>query len=627
MAPCEPDGGAQESLGARANLSTMSLLLVAVTILLAVGCSTTRYRESADREVYGIIQEKTPMAPNMDAEFTIEQDELPDLSECPTITDPDPALGDAADSEVGAHVISLERALAIAVRHNRGYQARKESLYLSALSLTLDRHRYTPIFSGGVSGSYDGTTRDVARLSTTGAIAQAAPELVRDLGALTGTPADLLSRYATIVNEAATLTELNQPSVEVIDENSVSGRTSFGMGLLLKGGGQIAIDLTSNFLRYITGDPRESATSALTGSITQPLLRGAGSKVAAERLTQAERDVLYDLRSFTRYRKEFTVQIASQYYGVLQARDAVTNNYQSYLAFQRSAERDRAMVAEGKRKRSDLGRVQQAELNAQNGWSNSVRNYRRQMDEFKIQLGLPVDAPITLDQGELQTLHEAGLREWTIDPDDAVEVALVSRLDLYNVRDQVDDAGRQVEVASNALLPQLDVILFGAVDSRDENRFQEFDFERARWSLGADLDLALDRKAERNSFRSALIAFERSRRDLDQAIDEVKLDVREAWRALDQARITYEVRRLGVEINSDRVEEQALLAELGQGDALNLVDAQNDLTSAQNDLTSALVQHTIARLAFWRDMGILYIKKNGQWEEVTDDVEYAAPAS
>ena len=67
-----------------------------------------------------------------------------------------------------------------------------------------------------------------------------------------------------------------------------------------------------------------------------------------------------------------------------------------------------------------------------------------------------------------------------------------------------------------------------------------------------------------------------------------------------------------------RVREQELLAELGQGTAINLVDAQNDLTSAQNDLTSALIAHTIARLEFWRDMGILYIKEDGNWEEVKD---------
>ena len=49
---------------------------------------------------------------------------------------------------------------------------------------------------------------------------------------------------------------------------------------------------------------------------------------------------------------------------------------------------------------------------------------------------------------------------------------------------------------------------------------------------------------------------------------------------------------------------------------LDLVDAQNDLINSQNERTSALVSHTIARLGFWRDMGILFIKQNGQWEEL-----------
>ena len=46
------------------------------------------------------------------------------------------------------------------------------------------------------------------------------------------------------------------------------------------------------------------------------------------------------------------------------------------------------------------------------------------------------------------------------------------------------------------------------------------------------------------------------------------------------------------------------------------IDAQNDLIQATNSRTTALVRHTIARLQFWRDMGILYIKEDGNWEEV-----------
>ena len=73
-----------------------------------------------------------------------------------------------------------------------------------------------------------------------------------------------------------------------------------------------------------------------------------------------------------------------------------------------------------------------------------------------------------------------------------------------------------------------------------------------------------------------------------------------------------------------RVEEQTVRAEVGRAIAIDQVDAQNDFISAQNELTDATVRHTIARLEFWRDMGILYIKENGQWEEV-NDVPATAP--
>ena len=73
------------------------------------------------------------------------------------------------------------------------------------------------------------------------------------------------------------------------------------------------------------------------------------------------------------------------------------------------------------------------------------------------------------------------------------------------------------------------------------------------------------------------------------------------------------------------MEEQQLLAELGEATAQDQVDAQNDLIQSQNNLTSAIIAHTIARLGFWRDMGILYIGKDGLWEETPLQTPSEAP--
>ncbi|HOL20862.1 MAG TPA: TolC family protein, partial [Candidatus Hydrogenedens sp.] len=133
-----------------------------------------------------------------------------------------------------------------------------------------------------------------------------------------------------------------------------------------------------------------------------------------------------------------------------------------------------------------------------------------------------------------------------------------------------------------------------------------------------NLDLPLSQKEKRNAYRTALINYERAVRELSLKEDEVKLDVRTAWRNLEQAKRNYEIAQKSVELSQRRVEEQNLLAELGRATALDLVDAQNDLTRAQNNLTSAIIAHNIARLEFWKNIGILYIKPDGKWEEIKD---------
>lgn len=594
---------------------------------MPVGCSTTHYRKAADKETYSVISEKTPAVPNMDTEFTIEsQDTEALLAGLPEGDPHEEFMGEPENPDQKAKIISLEKALELAVKKNRQYQTQKEVVYLSALQLTLERNQWTPIFSGRGGATYARTTRDETTLSDRARLAQEAPNFVRQVGQLTGTPGDLLNRYSRLVEGAATVTGLNQPDTDIVDERSVPARVQFGMTHLLAGGAQIAVDLTSNFLRFLTGDPRASATSALAAEIRKPLIRGAGRKVAQENLTQAERDVLYDLRDFALFRKDFAVDIAESYYRVLQARDAVRNNYLGYQALKEDAARWVALKEVGRATAMEVGLAQQAEYNAEGDWILSIQQYRQALDEFKIQLGLSTDAEVMLDPGELDRLMEQGLHHPDIPVEDAVEVALVTRLDLYTAKDEVDDAERKVYVAANALKPGLDITLAADVDSLDDNRFEQFDFRRARFSAALDLDPDFDRKPERNQYRAALISFERAGRQLELAQDNVKLQVREDWRALEEARRSFEIQTQSVALGERRVEEQTLRAQYGEVTARDKIEAQNDLINARNGLTRALVNHTIARLRFWRDMGILYIKPNGQWEEVTD-ADYPEPGT
>jgi outer membrane protein TolC len=556
------------------------LTLPLVLSLVLAGCTTKYYRGSADNEVYGVVKSKSPVVPNMDTNFTIEQTNMVLLEGLPVNTNVPDFLGPDGERERGAHVLTLEAALATAVHASRDYQSRKETLYLSALSLTLTRHQFTPIFNANGSVNYGG---DTARAVTVG------------IDQITGRPVAILSD-------------------NVVEQQRISASGTVGASWLIRDVGRLSTSVTADFLRFVTGDPRAFSSSQLAATFTRPLIRNAGFKAEMENLTQAERQTLYDLRDFTRYRKDFAVQIATAYYSVLSSRDTARNNFLNVQSSRKNAERSRALAQEGRITQSDLGRLEQQVLSAESAWINSVRTYQQLLDNFKLQLGLPVAANLLLDDAELASLQ---IRDPHLSVEDSIQIALAARLDYLNIRDELADAERKVNLSINFLKPQLD---FNAnvnmVSIPDRNTgLQLPDPQRYSWNAGLNLDPGLDRLAERNTYRAAIIARNRAARSIEQQEDQIRLQVRDSWRTLDQARRNYEISELGVKIAERRVEEQDLLAELGRARALDQVDAQNALIDSKNQRTQALVTHTIARLQFWDNLGILYIKDNGQWEE------------
>ncbi|MDA0751241.1 MAG: TolC family protein [Verrucomicrobia bacterium] len=537
------------------------------------GCSTQHYERSANREAASLIAEKTPDVANMDPKFELTKHEPAVLEDLPVYDTLDTFLGPTGQTELGARVVSLEKAIELATKYNRNYLTQKEDLYLQALSLSLARFQYTPIFGAGAGVA----TTDRQRIAED-----------------TATGVDVITRERTVNSDAGV-----------------------GFNWLLRTGGRIATDFTTDFVRFVSNDSGWATSSALGASFTQPLLRGAGYRIAIENLTQAERNLLYQLRDFTRFRKEFTVDIVASYYQVLQNRDRVRNSYRGYNSFKTSVERETARSEEGETPIAELNRLRESLLSTEQGWISAIRNYQLSRDRFKIDLGLSMDISIVLDQNELDNLS---IHHPTITVEQAIKAATLMRLDLETVRDRLVDAQRKINVAADGLQADLDLSLSGNMSSRPGSGVQLPDPQQRSWTASLGLDLPINRKRERNNYRSALIAFDRAQRQHDLFIDQVKLEIQDGWRNLEQRKREFEISEVRVALSESRSEEEILKQDLGLGLALNLVDAQNDLINSQNQRTSALISHTIARLGFWRDMGILFIKENGQWEELDYEV-------
>ena len=455
--------------------------------------------------------------------------------------------------------MSLAEAVRIATANNRDYQSQKEQMYLAALDLTRARHDFEAQPFASLDGGY--------------------------------------AKGAT--------------------DESVSLGGQGGLNLLLASGAQISTSLAVDWMRFLTGDPRTSLGSVLAATVRQPLLQGAGRRVVMENLTQAERDALYAIRSFNRFRKEFVVSIVADYYRVLQQLDRVANEQNNYQRLQVAAEQTRMLAEAGRLPPVQADQAEQAELDGKNSYVQAQQRYQQVLDAFKLQLSLPTAAAVALDPNELAALDATEIDVPEYGMEQLVATALEQRLDLANVRDEVDDAQRQVYLAENGLLPRLDLVASANAANQGPTDAAKIRFDKGDYGLGFDADLNLDKLSERNAYRQALISLARRRRAYNETRDQTEFEVRQAYRDLREAADVYAIQQMSLKLAAQRVDSTTELVQADRADVRDLLEAQRSLLSAQNARTNALVDFTLARLNFLRDLGVLKVKPDGLWDEAS----------
>ena len=494
--------------------------------------------------------------------------------------------------------LTLTDSLQVAARNSFDYQSRKESVFQAALDLDLTRNDFRNIFSGGADSQVVSDTTGDETVTTV--------DTAGDLGVT-----------RTLKNGL-----------------TLSGALAIDLFNLLTQGGASSLGLS--------GD----------ASVSMPLLRGAGKHIVTEPLTQAERDVVYAIWDFERFKRTFAVSIADEYFAVLSQMDSVANardNYRSSIA-----------SARWSRRRADAGRIAEievdqavsSELRARNNWISAQERLKRSLDSFKSSIGLPPDALIELDPNDLIQLQtrSAKILEEIESADDeeasetalpadapvelvpasyedagplemdqmvAVELALDNRLDLRKAIEQVHDAQRTVVVRADALRAGL--TLGGSMGIADDDDDGSLSFDGARYAALLSVDLPLERTAERNAYRNSLISLERSTRSVQSLEDQIKLSIRNQLRTLLESRESVKIQAQSVVVAEKRVRSSTLFLEAGRIQIRDLLEAQDDLLAAQNSLTSAVVNYRIAELELQRDLGLLKVNENGLWQEFTPE--------
>ena len=272
-------------------------------------------------------------------------------------------------NEQGQVVMDLPTAYQLALIHSPDLQRQRETLYLSALDVSLERFGFdTQMFTGFNSF-----------LSTTGRIRGG------------GTSSTILTAA----------------------DGSTGGGTDFSkLGIT---GATLAAGLANSIMWSFAGPDSNSVTSLLDFSIIQPLLRNAGRERILEALTQAERTLLANVRQYDRFRRGFYLQIITgrnpgagpsrggNFLATPTAASSAVGGYLGLLQQQQQIRIQEFNVSQledvlkqlrefFRRERIDSLQLRQFEndvYNAQEALLRAKVRYQDTLDNFKRTLGLP----------------------------------------------------------------------------------------------------------------------------------------------------------------------------------------------------------------------------------------------
>lgn len=542
------------------NTAFYSLLCLGVCQVLT-GCAMDKHKAStqADEKVYEIIDQTWDDSYGLKTDYRLIENDA---------TDPNnPILTEILKTGK----LSLSQAIELSITLSPEYQAAREQLYLIGLDQTEAEYLYdiTPFASlaAGQSQKYSSSSR-------------------------TGR----------------------------IYDNEIRGASgTVGIQKLLATGAVITSDLTLGSFDVVSGNYRSGPASVFQTVITQPLLRGADRLVVLETLTQAQRNTLYEVRTFNRFRKTFYASVTDDYYRLLKYSQQVYAASENILRLKTLIQKIESLSDVGKVPQFDLERSRQNTVKASDDYFQIKQIYEEALDLYKNRLLIPQNTAIIIDMNDWFELEKNAAAEIVITEQQAVDIALASRLDLASAFDQVEDARRHAEVAADAL--GADLALVGLIAPASRKRFtfgaDPADLERTeqRYELSLRANLPLDRLVERNNYKRSLIALMQAQRTHQQLSNQIELEVRKAWRDMMQAKNRMSIQKKARELASKRMDDTLLLLQYARANTTDVLDAERDYYAAQDNYAAALTDFGIAKINFLTNTETLWINPQRQYEQ------------
>jgi outer membrane protein len=346
------------------------------------------------------------------------------------------------------------------------------------------------------------------------------------------------------------------------------------------------IAVRPRLVRELSGERQGSFNEELSAELTVPLLRGLGSMVNLREVRAAE----HALRAAGRFEHvthvNTVLEAVAGAYEIIQQREllalfsAQAQRFESHAVI--AATREKIGLATP----IDAYRAEIRLKDAQSGLSRAQEALNNAADRLKVVLATSLEQVLTVTA-------PLELQELDISLDRAVDTALLNRVELKQARDDVAEAQRQSDVDRHNLTPRLDLVGQYA-RAQYHDRFNAALERRVDyWSVNLVGSTDWSRTAEKATYQQSLLAVRQSRLNLENRIDIITREVRQAYAALLNSRQQTRIREEQIRQAGGKLELAKIKFSHGMADNFDLIESETELQQARINLLAAKIDYIV----------------------------------
>lgn len=339
-------------------------------------------------------------------------------------------------------------------------------------------------------------------------------------------------------------------------------------------------------------DPAYKYNFSNTGSVTMPLYNESlrASRDSAKYALNAADLTLENT-------KQITVQTATRYYyNILQCRNLITVYQDNVETLQAHLDQVNAQYRVGTVAKSDVLASEVQLANAQQNLVNAQNNYDVAVATLNNYINLPTDTI-------LEIKDELKYTKYDFDLDACTNYALLNRADGLAAYYNVKQAESGVRSARAGYLPT--VTASGSDAIAGEDPFRDNHTSSDVWGVGLTANWNLfDNGVTSAGIHAAEANLLKAQEASSQTDEQIRLDVRTALLNLKAAEKNIQTTKVSV----SKAEEDYKIAQVsynaGVGTNLNVMDAEEKLTSARTNYYTALYNYNTSKADLDKAMGI-----------------------